>query len=200
MVSYKGLFGLSRLFFPYIKLISSGDTNRMRKLLIMRHAKSSWDNPNISDFERPLNSRGLQAAPFMGNQIYKNGLAPDLIISSPAKRAKQTAILVKESAGVEAKIQYEDKIYEASPTTLLYVAANFSDKYPSVLLVGHNPGIEGFIRILTSEVHQMPTAAVAQISLNIEKWADISLNCGQLELLMRPKDLMKRVDIQDNLE
>lgn len=166
----------------------------------MRHAKSSWDNPDISDFDRPLNQRGLQAAPFMGNQIYKNNLIPNLIVSSPAKRAKQTAILVRESAGVETKISFEDKIYEASPTTLLYLVSEFSDKYESVLLVGHNPGIEGFIRILTSEVHQMPTAAVAQISLNLEKWSDISINCGQLELLMRPKDLMKRVDIQDNLE
>ena len=172
----------------------------MRKLLIMRHAKSSWDNAEISDFDRPLNPRGLQAAPFMGSQIYKNNLIPDLIVSSPAKRAKQTAVLVRGSAGVETNIEFEEKIYEASPTTLLYITSEISDKYKSVLIIGHNPGIEGFIRILTSETHQMPTAAVAQISLNIEKWADISINCGQLELLMRPKDLMKRVDIQDNLE
>lgn len=168
----------------------------MRKLLIMRHAKSSWDNPDISDFDRPLNARGLQAAPFMGSQIYKNGLIPDLIISSPAKRAKQTAVLVRESAGIEGKIEFVEKIYEASPTTLLYVTSELPDKYKSVLLVGHNPGIEGFIRILTGEIHEMPTASVAQISLNIEKWADISLNCGQLELLMRPKELMKRVDFE----
>jgi phosphohistidine phosphatase len=172
----------------------------MRKILLMRHAKSSWDNSDISDFDRPLNARGLQAAPFMGSQIYKNGLIPDQIVSSPAKRAKQTAVLVRESAGVETKIQFEDKIYESSPTTLLYVVSGFSDKYQSILLVGHNPGIEGFIRILTSEIHQMPTGAIAGINLNIEKWSDISLNCGQIEFLIRPKDLMKRVDIQDNLE
>lgn len=166
----------------------------------MRHAKSSWDNPDISDFDRPLNPRGLQAAPFMGNQIYKNKLVPDLIVSSPAKRAKQTAVLVRESAGVESKIEYEDKIYEASPTTLLYVAAEFSDKYESVMLLGHNPGMEGFIRILTGEIQPMPTAAVAQILLDIEKWSDISPTCGRLELLMRPKDLMKRVDIQGSIE
>lgn len=154
----------------------------------------------MSDFERPLNSRGLQTAPFMGGQIYKNGLIPDLIVSSPAKRTKQTAVLVRGSAGVESKIQYEDKIYEASPTTLLYITSEFADKYESVLLVGHNPGIEGFIRILTSEIHQMPTGAIASISLNIEKWSDISINCGQIELLMRPKDLMKRVDIQDKID
>jgi phosphohistidine phosphatase len=170
----------------------------MRKLLIMRHAKSSWDNPDISDFDRPLNQRGLQAAPFMGNQIYKNGLIPDLIVSSTAKRAKQTAILVRESAGVETKIEFEEKIYEASPTTLLYVVAELSDKHESVMLVGHNPGMEGFIRILTGEIHQMPTAALAQISLNIEKWNDISINCGQLELLIRPKDLMKRVNFDSS--
>lgn len=162
----------------------------------MRHAKSSWDNPEISDFDRPLNQRGLQAAPFMGNQMYKDKLVPDLIVSSPAKRAKQTAILVRESAGVASKIEYEDKIYEASPTTLLYLASEFSDKYESVMIVGHNPGVENFIRILTGEIHQMPTAAIAQVTLFIESWSKISISCGKLELLIRPKDLMKRVDFE----
>ena len=167
----------------------------MRTLLIMRHAKSGWDNPDLADFDRPLNSRGLKTAPFMGNIIYENDLQPDFIISSPAKRAKQTAILVKETAQIETKIEYEEKIYEASPTTLLYVAAGIPDEKESVLLVGHNPGIEGFIRMLTGESSVIRTAAIAKISLNIEKWSEIAANSGTLDLLMRPKDLMKRVEI-----
>ena len=167
----------------------------MRTLLIMRHAKSSWDNPEISDFDRPLNSRGLNAAPFMGNLIYTNHLTPDLIISSPAKRAKQTAILVKETAEIAEKIEFQEQIYEASPTTLLYLVSQISNKYKSILLVGHNPGLEGFIRILTSEIETMPTAAVAKINLEITNWDEIKANCGKLELIMRPRDLIQRVAI-----
>lgn len=167
----------------------------MRHLLIMRHAKSSWDSPDLADFERPLNTRGLQAAPFMGNFIYKNELHPDLIISSPAKRAKQTAILVKETAKIKTKIEFEEKIYEASPTTLMYIASEISDKYDSILLVGHNPGIEGVIRILTGEIQPMPTASIVKICLNISNWNEITANCGQLELIMHPKDLMNRENI-----
>ncbi len=167
----------------------------MLTLLIMRHAKSDWDNPEISDFERPLNSRGLNTSPFMGNIIRKNFAIPDLIISSPAKRAKQTAILVKESAGITRDIEYIDRIYEASPTTLLNLSSNLQTIYRSVVLIGHNPGLENFIRILTGETHAMPTAAIAKINLNIDEWSEIKPACGTLELIMRPKELMQRVKL-----
>ncbi len=163
----------------------------MRKLLIMRHAKSSWDNPDFSDFERPLSTRGLKTAPFMGNVLYKNEIKPDLLISSTAKRAKQTAILVKESAQVEHSIQFEEKIYEASATTLLSLVTEFSDKYDTILLVGHNPGMEEFIRILTGDYCSMPTAAIAKVLLNIDSWKEIAANKGFLETVFRPKDVMK---------
>src|SRR5690349_2982619 len=101
----------------------------------MRHAKSSWDNPDWSDFERPLNKRGLKAAPFMGNTIYQNDLEPTLIISSPAKRAKQTAVLVKETAQIEKPVQFEEKIYEASANTLLYLSSQFPDQHQTILIV-----------------------------------------------------------------
>ncbi|MBX7171567.1 MAG: histidine phosphatase family protein [Pyrinomonadaceae bacterium] len=162
----------------------------MKTLLIMRHAKSSWDNPDWSDFERPLNKRGLKTAPFMGSIIYTNNIRPDLIISSPAKRAKQTAVLVKETAQVEKAIQFEDKIYEASATTLLYLATEFSDKYETILIIGHNPGIEEFIRLLTGDYCSMPTASLAKILVNVDSWREIALNKGFLETVFRPKDLM----------
>ncbi len=164
----------------------------MRTLLIMRHAKSSWDNPDWSDFERPLNQRGLETAPFMGSIIYQNELNPALIISSPAKRAKQTAILVKETAQVKNPIKFEDKIYEASATTLLYLAAEFPDEYETILVIGHNPGMEEFIRILTGNYCSMPTAALAKVLLNIDSWKGIGLNRGFLEMVFRSKDLMKK--------
>jgi phosphohistidine phosphatase len=162
----------------------------VKKLLVMRHAKSSWDNPDWSDFERPLNKRGLKAAPFMGSIVYQNELQPTLIISSPAKRAKQTAVLVKETAQIEKPIRFEEKIYEAGANTLLYLSSQFPDEDATILIVGHNPGMEEFIRILTRDYCSMPTAAIAKVLLNIDQWKDIRMNCGFLETVFRPKDLL----------
>ena len=123
----------------------------MKTLYILRHAKSSWDKPDLADFDRPLNERGMIAAPFMGQVIYDRQYQPEIILSSPAKRSKQTAILVKETGELAARIKYDDRIYEASPQILLQVVADTDNKHESLMLVGHNPGIEGFIRFLTGK-------------------------------------------------
>ena len=172
----------------------------MKTLLILRHAKSSWDNDILSDFDRPLNSRGLETAPVMGNVIYKKRLQPSLIISSPAKRAKQTAILIKETAQIKSSIRYEEKIYEASPISLLHIIGEVEDKNEVVLLIGHNPGLEGFIKILTGEIKTMPTAGLAKIELNVDSWNEITSDCGKLEFLIRPKDEMKNLDLSKDFE
>lgn len=172
----------------------------MKTLLIMRHAKSSWENSEYSDFERPLNEFGLKAAPFMGNIIYKNGLQPDLIISSPAKRAKQTAVLIKAVAEITANIEYRDELYGARPTAFLEVTSAIEDKFERVLLIGHNPELENFIYKLTGELQSMPTAAIAVIKLNVGKWSDINANCGFLELVVRPKDLIERVEVESSYQ
>lgn len=163
----------------------------MKTLLLLRHAKSSWDNPDISDFDRPLNSRGLQAVPAMGGVLYKNDLQPQKILSSPAKRAKQTAILIKETAQLEAKITYVEGIYEASPLRLLSIVSEIEDKIESVLLIGHNPGLESFVKMLTRESYEMPTASLVKIDLNVESWQDVSVNRGKVSLYVRPKDISK---------
>lgn len=164
----------------------------MKTLLIMRHANSSWSYPDLSDFDRPLSKQGLQTAPFMGNIIYDDSLKPDLIISSSAKRAKQTAVLIKSVAEVKAEIEFSDKIYEASPTTLLLVISKVKDKNTKILLIGHNPGIEDFIRILTGKHQHMSSASIVKISLDIESWVDITNGCGCLEMIMCPEDLMEK--------
>jgi phosphohistidine phosphatase len=167
----------------------------VKTLYILRHAKSSWDKPDLADFDRPLNERGLIAAPFMGEIIYDKQFQPDVILSSPAKRSKQTAILVKETAELKARIKYDDRIYEASPQILLQVVAEIDNKHESVMLVGHNPGIEGFIRYLTGKTVQMPTAALALIELNVNGWRDTDADDGKLKTVIRPKDeMMKSVD------
>jgi phosphohistidine phosphatase len=163
----------------------------MKRLLLLRHAKSSWDDANLSDFERPLNSRGLVTAPFMGELIAGRELPVDLIVSSPAKRAAETAMLVKENGGLNAELRFDERIYEASPQTLLTVASEFDDSSDNIMLVGHNPGIEGFIGFLTGNIEPMPTAALAIIDLDINTWKDLTSGTGTINTVVRPKEEMK---------
>jgi phosphohistidine phosphatase len=158
----------------------------MKTLYILRHAKSSWDNTQLSDFDRPLNKRGLEAAPLIGEIIYKNSFNPELFLSSPAKRAKQTAVLVREVGAIKPEIRFDERIYEASPQTLVQIVSELGEQADSVLLVGHNPGLESLIRFLTGEIHAMPTGALAVVNLNVETWAEINDNCGELKNLLRP--------------
>lgn len=164
----------------------------MKTLFVLRHAKSSWENPDWSDFERPLNSRGLDAARFIGALVYERQLKPQVIVSSPAKRAKQTAVLVKEIAEISKPIIFDERIYEASPLTLFNLIREFDEKYESVLIIGHNPGFENLVRMLTGESVAMPTAALAKIGLDIENWHEIETNSNELEFLIRPKEEMKK--------
>lgn len=164
----------------------------MKTLFILRHAKSSWENPDWADFERPLNSRGLDAARFIGALVYERSLNPQIIVSSPAKRAKQTAVLVKEIAEIPKPIVFDERIYEASPLALFNLIREFDEKYESVLIIGHNPGFENLVRMLTGESVSMPTAALAKINLGIEKWSEIETDSNKLEFLIRPKEEMKK--------
>jgi phosphohistidine phosphatase len=160
----------------------------MKTLFILRHAKSCWENAALADFDRPLNKRGLETAPLVGEMIRRNEFEIDLIICSPAKRARQTAILVRESAQIEANVQFDDRIYEASPHRLLQIASELDDKIQSVMIVGHNPGLEGLLKMLTSEVETMPTAALAVVDLKIDCWSEIHIDCCNLRTVIRPKD------------
>lgn len=162
----------------------------MKTLFLLRHAKSSWDNPNDTDFERPLNKRGLKTAPFMGEILAKRKIQPGLILSSPAMRAKQTAVLVKESAKFSAEITFEKRIYEASLTTMMEILSEIDDKFASVLIVGHNPSIEYLIRALSGEIQPIPTATFTKINMYFEKWDELYENCGEIEFIIRPKDEM----------
>jgi phosphohistidine phosphatase len=163
----------------------------MKTLFLLRHAKSSWDDSALNDFERPLNERGLRAAPLIGETIRQQQLQIDSIVSSPAKRAAQTALLVKEAAQINGEIQFDREIYEASSQKLLQITANVGKEIESVLLVGHNPGFENFLKFLTGEIHTMPTAALAVIDLRIDKWNKISAGAGKLRMLLRPKELKR---------
>ncbi len=163
----------------------------MKIIYVLRHAKSSWDNGDLADIDRPLNERGKSAAPFMGKIMKDNAFVPKIILSSPALRARETAKLVKQSAGFDAEIKLNDRIYEASPRTLSIVATSIDDRFDSAMIVGHNPGMEGFVRLLTGKSEAMPTASLAIIDLDVAGWEQITGGVGKLRQIIRPKDDIK---------
>ena len=162
----------------------------MKTLLLLRHAKSSWENADQKDFDRPLNGRGLKAAPAVGRFLRGQKVQPQLIISSPAERARQTTSLVGEAAGLTADLRYDERIYEASVERLMEVVSQIEDAREVVMLVGHNPGFEGLLEKLTGETQRMPTAALACLELDLDKWSKVRENTGRLEWLVKPKELI----------
>lgn len=161
----------------------------MKTLYLMRHAKSSWKDSTLQDFDRPLNGRGREAAPLVGRLVRKRKLRVDLILSSPAARARQTAVLVKESAGLDAELLYDERIYEADAARLVEVVAQAGESAEALMLVGHNPGMEELLTLLTGESRSMQTATLACISLDVEKWGKAREHSGRLEWLVRPEEL-----------
>jgi phosphohistidine phosphatase len=161
----------------------------MKTLLLLRHAKSSWKESGVRDFDRPLNQRGLKAAPTIGRLIRKRKLKPDLVLSSPAERARQTTQLVLDAAGLKTELRYDERIYEASAARLLEIVSQIDDEATVVMLVGHNPGFEELVKSLTGEAHSLSTAALACIELDIEKWNKVRLGVNKLAWLVKPKEL-----------
>lgn len=162
----------------------------MKTLLILRHAKSSWDDPALADHDRPLNKRGKRDAPRMGQLLRDQGLTPDLVISSSAKRAAKTAQAVAEASGYEGEILLRDELYAAEPEAYIGVLKRLGEAHESVLVVGHNPGLEELVDLLTGESLHLPTAALAQVSLPVEEWTDLSDETrGKLVGSWNPKSL-----------
>ena len=161
----------------------------MKTLLLLRHAKSSWKNGHLSDFDRPLNERGTKAAPMIGRLIRKKKLQPDLVLSSSAERARQTAALVLESARLKTELRHDERIYEAGAPRLLEIVSQIDDTTNVAMLVGHNPGLEELLEDLTGESMHLPTAGLARIELDVEKWDKVHEGAGRVEWLIKPKDL-----------
>ena len=162
----------------------------MKTLLVLRHAKSSWSDPALDDHERPLNQRGRRDAPRMGELLRQYGLIPDMVISSDAMRARLTAEAVAEAACYAGEILLNRRLYMASPADILSVLRTGPTNAETVMIVGHNPGLEELVEQLTGEQQDLPTAALAQIVLPIDKWRDLKLSIrGTLSGLWRPKDL-----------
>ena len=161
----------------------------MRTLYLLRHAKSSWGDPGLADFERPLNGRGRRAAPLVAEFMRGKGIRPGLVVSSPAVRARQTAELVAGAAGVGAPIRFDERIYEAHPLDLLKVVREVDESVTELMLVGHNPGLEELTERLTGERERLPTAALVRIELQADGWPQVEEGCGRLEWVVRPREL-----------
>ena len=151
----------------------------MKRLLILRHAKSSWDHSALTDWERPLSARGVRDAPRVGELLRTQALIPDLIVTSDAVRARTTAQAVAQAAGYTGDISVEPSLYHASADDIVAVLNTVADDLvESVLVVGHNPGLEELVERLSGEHHGLPTAALVQLALPIERWRDLDRSAG----------------------
>jgi phosphohistidine phosphatase len=161
----------------------------MRTLYLLRHAKSSWKDETLRDFDRPLKGRGRKAAQLVGQVLAEEKLESPLVISSPAVRARETTELVLESAGLKVKPRFEERIYEADVRTLLAIVKAIPDSSGVALIVGHNPGFENLLDYLTGDSRHMPTAALAKIEFDVESWSEVAEESGRLELFVTPREL-----------
>ena len=161
----------------------------MRTLYLLRHAKSSWKDDSLRDFDRPLKGRGREAAEQIGQVLARENLAATLVISSPAVRARETTQLVLKSAGVTTDPRFDERIYEADVPALLEVVSSIPDSAATAMLVGHNPGFENLLSFLTGDDRHMPTCALARIDFAAASWREISEASGRLESFITPKDL-----------
>jgi phosphohistidine phosphatase len=161
----------------------------MRTLYLLRHAKSSWQDESLADFDRPLKKRGKEAAKQVGKVIASEKLSDVLIVSSSAQRTRETTNIVLRSSGVKAKVRFDPEIYEADLPALLEVLSRIEDDRNTVILVGHNPGMEILVRYLTGEPVVMPTAALSKILIDNSSWKGLGDSCGRLEWFTTPNDV-----------
>ncbi len=171
----------------------------MKTLGLFRHAKSDWQDPRARDFDRPLNARGRKGAAIMGKHVRDHGVRWERMLSSPAIRCAETIEIACQAADQPVAVQWDRRIYLASSVTLADLLREQAGDPASILMVGHNPGLEDLIFDLVPDdgssplrdvvEEKFPTASFAVLELDIEKWADLKDKCGKLVHLTRPRDL-----------
>ncbi len=159
----------------------------MKKLYIIRHAKSSWSDETLEDFERPLSKRGKANAPMMGERLKEKDVMPDIIISSPAKRAKSTAEMIAKEVGYKKKVLFDENIYEASVDELRKILTALNDKNSTVFLVGHNPSLNDLAQYYLDFEANIPTCGVVEIGFKCDRWAEIEPRNAKLLFFDYPK-------------
>jgi phosphohistidine phosphatase len=166
--------------------------DNMKRLYLIRHAKSDWSNKELEDFDRPLNNRGKKNAPFMGDLLYKKNVFPDVIISSPAYRARETAKKIAKKVGYYEDILYNEYLYEASLKTLLEVLNFIADEYDDVFLIGHNPGLNLLAFYLVDFNERLPTCGIVEIEFDCDSWREATKKNAKLISFEYPKKFLKK--------
>jgi phosphohistidine phosphatase len=170
----------------------------MKSLHLLRHAKSSWDDPVERDFDRPLNGRGHRAARRMGEWLKESGLAFDLVLASPALRIRQTIEGVEAGLGARLQAQFDKRIYMASAASLFDLVRETPDSVQALLLVGHNPGLEDLLLLATEgetsalraeAERKYPTATFSTLTLPVASWTAVAEGGANLTRFVRPRDL-----------
>jgi phosphohistidine phosphatase len=169
----------------------------MKRLYVLRHAKSSWGEPALRDHDRPLAPRGKRAAKAMARHLRDERIEPELVLCSTARRARETLLRIEPALG-RRSVQVEDALYGASAGALLERLQAVPDAIASVMVIGHNPGLEDLVVLLTepsparSEVQaKFPTAALASLAFDVERWRDLRAGGGDLVAFVRPRDLKR---------
>lgn len=183
----------------------------MRTLYLLRHGKSSWKDPGLDDFDRPLAKRGRRAAATLGEYLHRHGLLPALILCSPAKRTRQTLEGLQQALAAPIPTRFERAIYLAEAETLLRRLRGLSDSLSSVMVIGHNPGLENLAMLLTRDEEgavpggagltgeaatlrqrmaaKFPTGTVAVIDADIDHWRELGPGCGTLRAFVSARAL-----------
>ena len=169
----------------------------MKTLYLLRHAKSDWEDSSLKDFDRPLNERGWKAAKIMGEEMRQREIVPDLVLVSPAARTKQTLARAEEGFGERFNTVEDRSIYLAETETLVGLVRSAPADADRVMIVGHNPGMHELVLVLANgpddlreEVaHKYPTAALAEISFDVDDWPDVAPGTGRLRIFVKPRDL-----------
>ncbi|MCT7553417.1 SixA phosphatase family protein [Aliarcobacter butzleri] len=160
----------------------------MKKLILIRHAKSDWSNPFLDDFLRPLNKRGKKNAPLMAKVLKEKNIRPDLIISSPSIRTKQTLEYFIKELNYNDEVKLEESIYEAPYENLLKVIKDIPNIHKTVFLMGHNPGLCDLTNFLVDKnFENIPTCGIVEIDFNAKSWQDISKENSNLVSFEYPK-------------
>ena len=160
-----------------------------KQLLIIRHAKSDWENENLQDFDRPLNGRGQLAAPEMAQRLIKLGIKPELIVSSPALRAITTAKYFASAWEIpKEQIKQEANIYEADVKSLLTIINQFDSRFDLIALFGHNPGLTDLVNYFDGHIDNLPTSGVILLEFPFNDWAMLSADTAKVLLFDYPKN------------
>ena len=175
----------------------------MRRLMLLRHAKSDWTRSGPRDHERTLAPRGREAAPRIGAYMVHHGLVPDLVLCSTATRARETWDLVAKAFGKKPLLTYEERLYEAGPGALFEVVTQTKSGVHALVLVGHNPGLHDFAQRLIASgdtdararlTEKFPTGALAVIDFAVDDWAKLHPRSGRLDRLLVPRTLAAATD------